>query len=111
LPDWSVQLIQTLFVTVSIKRTVEPGTGVPSEVRTIPVTADGGFADCWAELGPAMGSQNIKSSRSCSQSKRRLEFPRADNFMRFALDTWPFYPLKNFSVAHPTEMGYLCQAS
>jgi hypothetical protein len=33
-------------VTVSIKRTVAPGTGVPSDVRTIPMTADGGFADC-----------------------------------------------------------------
>jgi len=74
LPVWSVQLIHTLFVTVSTKRTVAPGTGCASDVRTIPMTADGGFAGLLSRARNApTAAKNKKNTSKLCKRQLRLE--------------------------------------
>lgn len=99
MPDSSVQLSQTLFVSVLIKRTVAPGMGVPSVVRTIPDTVDVETAgSCAAGLGDPISNQNRKRSES-PYSCKRLDFARAGDLISFVRSTWPFYPPKKFPMA------------
>lgn len=64
LPASSVQLSQVLFVSVLIKCTVAAGTGVPSGVRTTPLTGCGELAGCCAKFKIPLASQNRSSARA-----------------------------------------------
>src|SRR5277367_2388236 len=92
LPDSSVQLSHALFVSVFTRRTVAAGTGVPSGVRTNPLTICGGLAGCCAQFKFPPPSQNSSSANIFAWWRLKMTFPRADQLLRSAGDAATLHP-------------------
>src|SRR5271168_2291164 len=98
LPDSSVQLSHALFVSVFTRRTVAAGTGVPSGVRTNPLTICGGLAGCCAQFKFPPPSQNSSSANIFAWWRLKMTFPRADQLLRSAGNAATLHPSAQFPV-------------
>src|SRR5271155_3091392 len=92
LPDSSVQLSHALFVSVFTKCTVAAGTGVPSGVRTNPLTICGGLAGSCAQFKFPPPRPTSSSANIFAWWRLKMTFPRADQLLRSAGDAATLHP-------------------